>query len=94
MPTDASPEPPAAPAAVAPAPWWRSTLARRYVRSFVLVVALPLLAYGLIGLTLTWRQQRDALAQLQAAQADASALAPATAMVMNGSVPMRKVTSP
>ncbi|MEN9631571.1 MAG: hypothetical protein RJA10_4799, partial [Pseudomonadota bacterium] len=69
MPTDALPERRAAPAA-----WWRSTLARRYVRSFVLVVALPLLAYGLIGLTLTWRQQRDALAQLQAAQADASAL--------------------
>ena len=74
MPTDALAEPPAAQAAAAPAPWWRSTLARRYVRSFVLVVALPLLAYGLIGISLTWRQQRDALAQLQAAQADASAL--------------------
>lgn len=74
MPTVESADPPAATATEAPAAWWRSTLARRYAGSFVAVVALPLLAYGLISATLTWGQQREALAQVQAAQADASAL--------------------
>lgn len=51
---------------------WRSILRRRYATTFVLLVSLPLLAYGLISATLTYRQQRDALAALQHSQADAA----------------------
>lgn len=74
VPTVESPDPSSSTGTEAPAAWWRSALARRYTGSFVAVVALPLLAYGLISATLTWGQQREALAQVQAAQADASAL--------------------
>ena len=74
VPTVESPDPSPSTGPEAPAAWWRSALARRYTGSFVAVVALPLLAYGVISATLTWGQQREALAQVQAAQADASAL--------------------
>lgn len=51
---------------------WRRTLRRRYASTFVMLVSLPLLAYGLISTTLTYRQQRIALAAVQHAQADAA----------------------
>ena len=53
--------------------WWGRSLGRRYALTFVLVVSLPLLVYGLLNSTLTFRQQRAALAAVQQAQADASA---------------------
>ena len=37
-------------------------------------MSLPLLLSGLVGATLTWRQQQQALADVQLARADASAL--------------------
>ena len=71
MRTDGSPE-----TATNAAPlrhWWRGSLRRRYTLTFVLVVSLPLVAYGLVSTSLTYRQQRDALAAVQLAQAEASA---------------------
>lgn len=54
--------------------WWRSVIARRYASSFALAVALPMLAYGVITASMNWRQQREMLASLQSAQAEAAAL--------------------
>ena len=70
MPTNASSE--AAPAAPGRPP--RATLRRRYAGIFVLLVSLPLLADGLVTATLIYRQQREALAALQLAQAETSAV--------------------
>jgi signal transduction histidine kinase len=42
--------------------------------TFVALVSLPLLLSGLVGATLTWRQQQQALADVQLARADASAV--------------------
>ena len=53
---------------------WRGSLRRRYALTFVLLVSLPLLVYGLVSATLTYRQQRDALGAVQLAQADAAAV--------------------
>ena len=70
MPTGRSSEA-AAPAA---ARAWRPSLRQRYAATFVALVSLPLLIYGLVSVTLTWRQQQQALSAVQSAQADASAV--------------------
>lgn len=72
MPTGRSAEPARLPTAPPGTVRWPGTLRRRYVTTFVLLVSLPLLAYGLISASLAYRQQRDALAALQRAQADAA----------------------
>ena len=57
-------------------PWpggWRSALGRRYAAVFALLVSLPLLAYAAWSAAQVYRQQRDALAAVQTAQADAAA---------------------
>lgn len=54
--------------------WWRSALGRRYALAFSLLVCLPLLAYAALSATLVYRQQREALAALQTAQAGAAAV--------------------
>ena len=51
---------------------WRGSLQRRYALTFVLVVSIPLLVSGLVSARLAHRQQREAIAALQAAQAEAS----------------------
>ena len=53
--------------------WWRSALGRRYAAVFALLVSLPLLAYAAWSAAQVYRQQRDALAAVQTAQADAAA---------------------
>ena len=69
MPTNASAEGPARPH------WrWRVSLRQRYATVFALLVSLPLLAYGLVTATLIHGQQREALAAVQRAQAEASAV--------------------
>ncbi|MBS0599467.1 MAG: HAMP domain-containing protein [Comamonadaceae bacterium] len=46
---------------------------RRYAAAFALLVSLPLLAYAAWSATQVYRQQRDAVAAVQTAQADAAA---------------------
>ena len=53
--------------------WWRSALGRRHAATFALLVSLPLLAYAAWSAAQVYRQQRDALAAVQTAQADAAA---------------------
>lgn len=50
----------------------RGSLQRRYATIFVLVVSVPLLVSAVVSASLAHRQQRDAIAALQDAQADAS----------------------
>lgn len=52
--------------------WWQRSLRRRYALTFVALVSLPLMLSGLVGATLTWRQQQQALADVQSARAEAS----------------------
>ncbi len=53
---------------------WRGSLQRRYATIFVLVVSMPLLVSAVVSASLAHRQQREAIAALQDAQADASTI--------------------
>ena len=52
----------------------RGSLQRRYATIFVLVVSVPLLVSAVVSASLAHQQQREAIAALQDAQADASAV--------------------